>query len=49
MERRERTKPTKNVVMFVIYNNGKYLIEERTRESSPLRGIFIIPAGYVEN
>lgn len=49
MERVERLRPTKNAVMFLIHNDGKYLIEERTRKSSSHRGFFLIPAGHVED
>ena len=38
----------KKAVMFLVYNEGKYLIEERIREDSSHKDMFIVPAGHVE-
>jgi len=42
---------TRRSVMFLVYmvKEEKYVIEERTREDSYYKGLFIIPAGHVEN
>lgn len=44
----ERRETVGTVVMFLIYKDGKFLVEERIREDSSHKGFFIIPAGHVD-
>lgn len=44
----ERREVDGSVVMFLIYNNGQFLVEERIRLDSSHKGFFIIPAGHVD-
>jgi len=47
-ERREKRLPEKEGVLFLIYKEGKVLLEERLREDKAYYGYTIIPGGKVE-
>jgi 8-oxo-dGTP pyrophosphatase MutT (NUDIX family) len=44
----EQRKPEKEGVIFLIYKNGKVLLEDRKRPDKPYFGYKIIPGGKVE-
>ncbi len=45
----EKRLPEREGVIFVIYNKGKYLLEERLNPESTYFGYVIVPGGSVEN
>ena len=47
-EKKESSGPTKRAVEFLIYQNGKVLLEKRTSLNKSYSGRIIIPAGKVE-
>lgn len=47
-ERKEKRSVEKEGVFFLIYNNGKVLLEERKRPDKPYFGYITIPGGGVD-
>jgi 8-oxo-dGTP diphosphatase len=48
VERKEKNSYEYEGVIFLVYKDGKFLIEERTRNDSAHFGYFTIPAGTME-
>lgn len=48
-ERRERKTPDRQAVIFLVYKEGKILLEERIKPGSGYYGYTIIPGGGVED
>lgn len=48
-ERREAKKPIREAVIFLLYKDGKVLLERRIKENSGFFGYVIIPGGGCEH